>query len=389
MSEHIVGIQPVVLRWARERSGHSLDDVALAMKKDVDVIKAWESGEDAPTYIQLEKLAYQIYKRPIAIFFFPEPPLEPDLKKFFRTLPDFEIDALSSDTRYALRYAQAMQLALKELNEGTNTVERKIFSDISLDAGVNIMQAAVRVREYFGVSVEDQARWKSGDEALKFWRDRVEDTGVFVFKRALKQKDISGFCLLDPKFPIIYLNNSNAKTRQIFSLFHELAHILFHVNGITKQDDRYIKFLPDNERRIEELCNRFASEFLVPSVDFDGRIQNVAVSDASILSLANRYRVSREVILRKLLDRELVDQEYYEAKVTQWTKEYLESKSESAGGDYYATQAAYLGNKYLGLVFAKYYQGRLTIDQLADYLGVKTKSVAGVEQTLMSKAASS
>jgi hypothetical protein len=40
------------------------------------------------------------------------------------------------------------------------------------------------------------------------------------------------------------------------------------------------------------------------------------------------------------------------------------------------------------LVFAKHYQGRLSLEQVADYLGVRTKSVAGLEATLFRNAVS-
>jgi len=38
------------------------------------VIEGWEAGASAPTYPQLEALAYKVYKHPLALFFFPEPP---------------------------------------------------------------------------------------------------------------------------------------------------------------------------------------------------------------------------------------------------------------------------------------------------------------------------
>jgi DNA-binding transcriptional regulator YiaG len=55
--EPISGIQPSILRWARQSIGLSLLDVAHAMKKPASAIEAWEEGLDAPTYPQLEKLA--------------------------------------------------------------------------------------------------------------------------------------------------------------------------------------------------------------------------------------------------------------------------------------------------------------------------------------------
>ncbi len=75
MSEQIP-VNPDMLKWARETAGLKPAEVAHKMGKDREIISLWEQGDDAPTYIQLEKLAYEIYKQPVALFFFPEPPEE-------------------------------------------------------------------------------------------------------------------------------------------------------------------------------------------------------------------------------------------------------------------------------------------------------------------------
>lgn len=345
MTSPVAGIQPAVLRWARESQGYSVEDVALHLKRDPAEITAWESqdGEAAPTYAQLESLAYGLYKRPLAVFFLPAPPREPSLKQEFRTLPEFELDQLAADTRYQLRMAHAFRLSLRELNEGVNPSARKIFRDLALAATADVRKVALKMREYLGISLAAQASWPSDDEALRNWRNIVEDAGVFVFKHAFRQKGISGFCLADGEFPIIYLNNSTAKTRQIFTLFHELAHVLLNVNAISKFDESYVDHLPQKERRIERFCNALAAEFLIPSDDFSRQIDSLRrIDDESIENLARRYRVSREAVLRRILDRGMVDATYYEAKVKQWA---AESGDGGSGGNYYATQATYLGEK--------------------------------------------
>lgn len=386
MKNSLTGIQPSVLRWARESQGYSLDDVAIHLKRDVEEIIAWESGAATPTYAQLETLAYSLYKRPLAVFFLPAPPPEIKVKQEFRTLPDFELDQLATDTRYQLRLAHAHQISLQELNDGVNPTPHKIFSDIQLSENANVQETAASVRQYLEISVAAQAAWSTSDEALKIWRNAVEGVGIFVFKHSFKQKSISGFCLADKEFPVIYLNNSTAKTRQIFSLFHELAHLLLKVNAISKFDDSHIQYLPLKEKRIEQFCNALAAEILMPSDDFSFQLESLTkINDPSIQMLANRYHVSREAVLRRILDRGLVQQEYYEAKVNQWEEEFEKGGS---GGDYYATQSTYLGERYLQLVFSKHYQGRLTLEQVADYLGVKTKSVAGLEEMMLRKAVS-
>lgn len=386
MAESVIGIQPAVLRWARQTQGYSVDDVAMHLKRHPEEIVAWEEGDSAPTYAQLETLAYKLYKRPLAVFFLPEPPSEPDPKKEFRTLPDFELDRLAADTRYQIRWAQALQLSLKELNDGANPSDHKIFRDVKLVASQAVSTQATAIREHLRVPLSTQKSWATDEEALKTWREAVQDSGVFVFKHSFKQKAISGFCLIDDEFPLIYLNNSNTKTRQIFSLLHELAHVLLHQNSISTLDQSALRFLSRAQLRLEQFCNAIAAEVLVPSSDFNAALRSArnAIDDAAVGALARRYHVSREVILRRLLDRGLVSQTHYESKSQEWIEE-SSSREKGEGGNYYATQATYLGDRYLQLVFSKHYQGKLSLEQVADYFGVKTKSVAGLEQLTLRK----
>lgn len=384
MSRRVTGVQPAVLKWARQSQGYTIEDVAARLRRRPEEIAAWETGEKSPTYVQLERLAYKVYKRPLAVFFLPKPPSEPSLKQEFRTLPEFEIDRLSADTRYQLRVARSLQISLQELTEGSNPAKRKIFKDVELSPASGDASIAATLREYLEIPFSTQTSWRSTERALRAWRDAVENVGVFVFKNSFKQRDISGFCLVDPDFPIIYLNNSTAKSRQIFTLFHELTHLLLHQSDIGKADDAYIEYLPPYERNIERFCNAVTAEFLIPSADFVRQIELVSVAREELIEdLAARYSVSRESILRRMLDMKLVSQEYYERKAAQWAQEAEESAGD--GGNYFLTQAAYLGENYLSLVFAKYYKGEITAEQTADYLGVRTKSLEGLESVVLGK----
>src|SRR5439155_9584126 len=129
-------------------------------------------------------------------------------------------------------------------------------------------------------------------------------------------------------------------------------------------------------------CNRFAAKFLVPSGDFKTAIGKRTNFDDQVISdLASTYKVSREVILRRLFDMGLVNQEHYEKDVKRWLDEY-EAKAEAekgGGGNYHATQATYLSEKYAQLAFSKYYRGGISVEQLADYLNVSVKNVSGLE----------
>ncbi|MDB9404065.1 XRE family transcriptional regulator [Microcystis aeruginosa CS-1036] len=392
MGEKLTGVNPKIIQWARERARYSLESVAVKFKKDVSVIEKWESGEDFPTYSQLEKLA-EIYKRPLALFFFPEPPLEAEEKQEFRTLPDFEIENLAADTIYALRQAKAMQLSLQEINNGINPSTKKIFQDIAVSSSDDLRKLAEQIRNYLNVTLEEQLTWNDRETALKKWRSVVEEAGIFIFKRSFKQREISGFCLIDIEFPIIYLNNTTEKSRQIFTIFHELAHILLQTNGITKSDDRYINSLQGANKSIEIFCNKFAAEFLLPNHVFSEIIRetvvNVNDNDKIISKISSDYKVSREVVLRKLLDNNFISQKEYTLKVNEWYNEQVgknQDKNKKSGGNPYANQATYLGENYLKLVFNKYYQGQYDIERVADYLNIKkVATVEKLEQYLLDK----
>ncbi len=106
-------VNPKVLEWARKRAGFTSEEATVRFGH----FAAWEAGEDAPTYPQLERLA-EDYGLPVAVFFFPEPPALPPIRDSFRTLPDAEFEKLPRRIAYLLRKAKAMQLNLYELCEG-------------------------------------------------------------------------------------------------------------------------------------------------------------------------------------------------------------------------------------------------------------------------------
>ena len=379
-------INPKTLKWARESANISVEEVAFRMKKATEIVQSWEGeGAHSITYVQLEKLAYEIYKRPIAIFFFPDSPTEVDPKSSFRTLPPSELDDLPPTFFKLFRDAQAMQINLEELNDGTNQTQKKIFRDLSFSHGDNVQKIATAVRDYLGISLETQLHWKNMSTALKEWRIAIENKGIYVFKDAFHLDDISGFCIYDHEFPVIYLNNSMPLTRQVFTLFHELVHLLLKTSGIDKRNDAFLRRLKGDKKKAEVLCNRFAGTFLVPDSDFDMMLQQAELNEEEIQQLADHYKVSREVILRKCLDRKLISQAYYEQKSDQWTKEAQKRRKEGKGGNFYKKVVAYRGETYLDLAFEKYYQGRFDVEQLAEYLGVKVNYVSGVESEYLSR----
>ena len=344
-------------------------------------IAAWESGDASPTYCQLEKLG-EVFRVPIAVFFFPEPPDVPPIRESFRTLPDAQFKQLPSAILALLRKAKVFQMNLSELSDGRNPAGRLILRDLHFTPKMNVVTMAQRVREYLEVPLDEQTGWPDAETAVNAWRSVLEDCGISVFKDAFHNDDYSGFSLYDETFPIIYVNNS-AKTRQTFTLFHELAHLLFHTSGIVSLSE-----IPDgnataSSRRIETICDRFAAEFLLPGERFELEIEGRAANERTAEYLAGKYHVSREVVFRKFLDRELVTRHQYDSARKKWIRQWRQER----GGNYYWTKVAYLGTRYIGLAFSKYHQNRISEPELADYLDVKVKNLPKLEDYFFRKAA--
>jgi Zn-dependent peptidase ImmA (M78 family) len=340
----------------------------------------WENGQSGPTYPQLEGLADKL-KVPVAVFFFPEPPRTPAIEETFRTLPDAVLDELPSRMRLLLRKAKAFQLNIAELCNDNNPAPRLITRDLSFDVASEVPIMAREVREYLRISIGEQIQWRSDDEALKNWRDLLQGVGIFTFKDSFDAPEFSGFCLTDPVFPIIYVNNSNAKTRQTFTLFHELAHLLFSTSGI--DSDVELTSRPGNAARIEVICNAFAAEFLLPATVFDEARLGLPATAATAELLAARYHVSRESVFRRFLDRGEITRQTYEAISRQWS----EQRRQGSGGDYYRTKLVYLGRPYVSIALSAYRQNRINEVQLAQYLDMKPRNVSGLEERFLSGAA--
>lgn len=367
-------ITPEVLTWARERAGYKLED--LAAKAKFRKIAKWESGELGPTYRQLEDIS-KMLEIPMAMFFFPKPPDLPPIEQTFRTLGSTQFDEIPPPIRLLLYKARGFQTGLSELSQGRNPAERQIVRDMRVNYNEPIESVAAGVRDFLGLPLDEQYSWKDEDTALKAWRSAFYRVGVTVFKDAFGTEDYCGFSLYDSEFPVIYVNNSNMRTRQIFTLFHELAHLLHHTSGVDRHGYFKHELAPDMAH-IERRCNALANAILVPPAELDREVLVTGQSRSEAEKLAERFSVSREVIYRNFLDRGWIDQTEYEAAAVEWTAQV--SKGQSIGGNYYRTKIRYLGEDYISLVLSRYYQGQFEDDDLAHYLDIKLGNIDRLEE---------
>jgi len=377
MSDKMTAINPQILVWAREASGTSITEAEEHFGKEK--LAKWEQGLDFPTYAQL-KLLGEYYRKPIAVFFFPNPPVLKSIPASCRTLPENIYSKFDRGIVKLMDRARVMQLYLYELNADQNPAPF-LLTKLGLDT-VSVSVAASQLRQFLGADLDIQKSIKKKEDAFEYWRDCFYTLGIYVFKDAFKDNTLSGFCLYNDEFPIIYINNSCSLSRQIFTLFHEVYHLINKTSGVDLINDSELLHQNFSDKDIEISCNRFAGEFLVPTDDFLKITHKMKPTDENVSKLATLYCVSNEVILRKFLDNKKISVEFYEAKSEEFAQDYFrykeKKKEKSGGGDYYNTQAIYKGRQYLQLVFSRYYSKQIDILQLARYMNMKIPNVKGL-----------
>jgi Zn-dependent peptidase ImmA (M78 family) len=376
-----VSVEPAVLIWARESIGLSVDDVVKKIGGvTINTIKSWEAkgSTEKPTFAQVEKLS-KIYKRPLSAFLLPAPPKESPFPKDFRTLPSEEEPSLNPKTYLAIRKARRFQYSAIELIKELGEERKKLPEKANLSDNPETL--AEKMRMQFGIKGFPSRVYDAKEAALDAWIKTLEDNGILVFQISItKNKEIRGFSLIDEDVPVIVLRRSDETSAKIFTLFHELAHLLLREGGICDLEESDISH--------ERFCNHFAGAFLVPK----DKLLNHSIVKAKartrewpeslLRNIARDFNVSREVILRRLLILGLTTREYYLKKHKEWKSKYKEPFGRKDEKTEMKICLQERGKKYTSMVFDAYEQRKIDEMRAADYLGVTSDKISKVKEAI-------
>jgi Zn-dependent peptidase ImmA (M78 family) len=377
-------VTPAVLSWARASIGLKLEDVAKRLKVPKDRLDGWERGSGRPSIPQAEKLA-ALYKRPLAVFYMPENPKEPAPPSDFRTLPDHRDAELSPASRLAIRKAQRLQRIAAELSRDLGTARQVRLPRVSLASDPE--GAASRVRDDLGISADAQTGWTDKRDALNQWRKTLEKLGILVFQLDFPVEEMRGFSLPSPTSPAIALSVHDRPAPRSFSMFHEFAHLAARATVLCDMGWTKTGPAPAPIIKTETFCNHFAGALLVPREALLAQISAMHAdaahdsdwTDERLRELAGRFKVSREVILRRLLILGLTTQPYYERKRHEWMEEKPAKRDKKRFKKSPArTSISERGAPLVSMLMESYSSGNITFAELTDYLGVRGKQVERV-----------
>ena len=223
-----VPINPDVLSWAIRTSG--LDDRAVAsrLKVDVNTVGKWLSGTDRPIISKFRSLV-KVLRRSSAIFFLPRPPQSSLIEIQFRQAPGGSISkSLSRGKNHGQRRgtSPANPQMASERAKG-------LWSAVARDNSCYRRRASCAASsKLLQVSNEEQFKWSSNSQALKEWRSQFEENGILVFLMSIGAKGARGFSIWDETTPLIAVNTHWNPAARIYTLFHELGHLLTRTSSI-------------------------------------------------------------------------------------------------------------------------------------------------------------
>ena len=117
-----------------------------------------------------------------------------------------------------------------------------------------------------------ESDFKEAQDQLRIFINKVENSGILVFKSSVlfdnthikldpnkfaTLQEFRGFVIADKIAPAILINAVDSMKAQIFTLFHELAHLWIGASGVSDVDY-------ENTNEVERLCNFVAVEILMP-----------------------------------------------------------------------------------------------------------------------------
>ena len=305
--------------------------------------------------------------------FLTEPPEERLPISDFRTVAGGASTQPSPDLLDTLYAMQRRQAWMREFLVG-NGAEPLVFV---ASARLADDPAAVgrEMRRALGLEEGWAAGVRTWQDAVSELRRMIEDLRVMAVingvvgnnaHRRLSAAEFRGFALSDRYAPLIFVNGADAKSAQMFTLAHELAHVWLGEEGLSG----FEKLLPGGTE-VEDWCNRAAAEFLVPSAALRERWMQVSRGQSPFEDLARTFKVSPVVTARRAMDLNLIDRDTFFDFYQQYVNQERPARAASSGGDFYNNQNARVGKFFANCVMRAAMEGQVGFREAYELTGLR------------------
>ena len=375
-------INPILLKWARETIGLSIEMAAKKINVDFDVLKKWEEGTIETPTKKIKKLSV-VYKRPTTVFLMNNIPDE-NISKKFRQLLYSNINSFSTPTLMAIRKAIRIQTLAKDVLETSDNNFIKEISKLKLiDSYEKISEKLI---ESLGLNENIISKPKNVFEQLNMWKNSIEAKGIYVLEVGFPVREAKGFAIYDRKVPVIVLNTNDYPHSRIFTLLHELSHFIYGEDAI---DDQYSLMNFSTDDKLEIKCNFLAGAVIVPSLYLKSKIKSLNLDikndiGSSLEVLARIFNVSQQVILRRIFISDYLNKDQFNSIDSDLRESFLHSeiKEKRKGGNFYVKFMKNNSRSFIYDVLEAYRVNKISHYNVMDYLNIKSTTLASLENKL-------
>lgn len=279
---------------------------------------------------------------PFGYLFLPQPPEEKLPIPFFRSNGD-QAEKVSINVYDTILLLQQRQDWLRDYLLDNDNEPLPFVGKFKNN--LNVKEIVADIRSVLNLGENWASEFRSWTDALNHLVGIIEDTGIITTFNGVVENNTSrkipvdecrGFVLVDEYAPFMFVNNSDFKAAQMFTIVHELAHVW---TGSSAGFD-FRKMLPANDP-MERLCDQVAAEFLVPEKAFN------EVWNNNTGYLAKHFKVSEIVIARRALDTGKWGKPQFFSFYNEYkTREFQKKENQSSGGDFFATTKKRLSVTY-------------------------------------------
>jgi len=363
-----VPVKRALYEWACERNRCLPADYAARFPH----LSAWIDGTEQPTLKQLEAFATATHT-PIGFFFGTEPPMEAVPIHDFRTIAGKPLARPSPDLLDTIYVCLQRQEWYRDFARGSGETALTFVG--SAKVGDDVVAVAAEMARTLGFDVATRRAMGTWTEALRRFIANAEDAGILVMAsgivgsnthRALDPDEFRGFALVDRLAPLVFVNGSDSKSAQMFTLAHEIAHLWLGETGVS---DNVPSRTPHGD--VERWCDSVAAELLVPMALFRTDYDRRAPLESEVARLARVFKVSTLVILRRMHDAGGLGRDrFWQAYRAELERLASLTGTASGGGDFYMTTAARVGKRFARALLVSALEGQTLYTEAFRLLGV-------------------
>ncbi|MEE9378774.1 MAG: ImmA/IrrE family metallo-endopeptidase [Candidatus Lokiarchaeia archaeon] len=370
-------INPRILKWAREQCGYTHEE-AVQSNFNPEKLKRAEKGEEPLSFKQLLFIANR-FKRSPAFFYLKKHPDDEKLIHDFRKTDPKKIKFSPFLRNQIIDIKEKREISVEFKQYGVEYDYRYVNS-INIDQ--NPEDVAIEIINLLNLDIEARTEWKDEYEAFNSWRNAFENIGIMIFQVSrIDVEEMRGFSFSEIPYPSIALNRSDSPLGRIFTLIHELSHIMLNKGGICT-----LRTEDEMDFEIEKFCNAIAGAVLVPA-NVLIEIETVKYHEQSeewvaeeLFDLKRIFWCSSEVILRRLLIIDKTTHEFY-----QKMREYWRNLPKTSKGGPEKTYERVLRTNpkiYIKILLSAMYDHKLTMTEVSSYLNMSLKHLKNLESKL-------